>query len=66
MLGQGVQPQGWDPLADVIPLAVLQERADGLRARMHQAIALMPTHSEFIDQNCGAPDAAIAAHTINS
>ena len=66
MLGQGVQPQCWDPLADVIPLADLQKRADGLRVRMHQAIALMPTHSEFIDQNCAASDAAIAATSIHS
>jgi tryptophan 7-halogenase len=54
MLGQGVQPRRWDPLADTIPLAELQQKAVGLRARLHEAIARMPTHQQFIDSNCKA------------
>lgn len=54
MLGQGVRPQRWDPLADVIPMADLQKQADGLRGRLHQAIARMPSHPEFIEHNCKA------------
>ncbi len=54
MLGQGIKPAHWDPLADVIPLEELQKRADGLRLRLEQAIASMPTHAEFIERNCKA------------
>jgi tryptophan halogenase len=54
MLGQGVQPRHWDPLADVMPLAQAQKQAEALRARLHQAIARMPSHAEFIEHNCKA------------
>lgn len=54
MLGQGVQPQRWDPLADIMPLAELQQKAEGLRSTLHEAIARMPSHRQFIDKNCKA------------
>lgn len=54
MLGQGVSPQRWDPLADVMPLDELRNRAEGLRKKLHQAIARMPGHAEFIEHNCKA------------
>jgi tryptophan halogenase len=54
MLGQGVTPKRWDPLADAMPLADLERQAEGLRQRLHQAIARMPTHVEFIEHNCKA------------
>jgi tryptophan halogenase len=52
MLGQGVQPLRWDPLADIMPLAELQQKAEGLRSRLHEAISRMPTHQQFIEGNC--------------
>ena len=54
MLGQGVAPQRWDPLADVLPLVQLQKQAETLRLRIHQGVARMPTHVDFIAQNCKA------------
>jgi len=54
MLGQGVKPQHWDPLADALPLPELQAQADSLRARLHQAVARMPSHAQFIDKTCKA------------
>ena len=63
MLGQGIQPQHWDPLADVMPLAELQKQADSLRVRMHQAIASMPTHVEFIERHCKANAPEIVMQT---
>jgi tryptophan 7-halogenase len=54
MLGQGIRPQHWDPLADVMPLVELQKQTDGLRNNLHQAIAQMPGHAEFIERNCKA------------
>jgi tryptophan halogenase len=54
MLGQGVQPARWDPLADIMPLAELQQKADGLRSKLHAAVARMPSHQQFIENNCKA------------
>jgi tryptophan 7-halogenase len=54
MLGQGVTPRSWDPLADVMPLAQLQKHADALRTRLNQGIARMPSHIDFIAHNCKA------------
>ena len=54
MLGQGVQPQRWDPLADIMPIEELQQRAEGLRSKLHEAMARMPSHQQFIESNCKA------------
>jgi tryptophan halogenase len=54
MLGQGIKPQHWDPLADAMPLPELQAQAESLRARLHQAVGRMPGHAEFIDKSCKA------------
>ena len=54
MLGQGVSPQQWDPLANTLPIAELQAKATELRDNLHRAIARMPSHAEFIDNNCKA------------
>jgi tryptophan halogenase len=54
MLGQGVTPRHWDPLADTLPLSKLQAEADRLYERMHQGIARMPGHAEFIEKSCKA------------
>jgi tryptophan halogenase len=55
MLGQGVTPQQWDPLADTLPIAYLQKKAAEMRDGLHRAIARMPTHAQFIENNCKAP-----------
>ena len=54
MLGQGLKPQHWDPLADALPLAELQAQSASLRTRLQQGIARMPGHAEFIEKNCKA------------
>jgi tryptophan halogenase len=55
MLGQKLDPLHWDPLAEALPLPELQARATQLRDNLHRAIARMPTHAEFIANNCRAP-----------
>jgi tryptophan halogenase len=54
MHGQGIAPRHWDPLADIMPLAELQTKAMELREGMHRAIARMPSHAQFIANNCKA------------
>jgi tryptophan halogenase len=60
LLGQGVAPQQWDPLANTLPLAELQAKATELRDNLHRAIARMPRHAEFIDNNCRAGAAPVS------
>jgi tryptophan halogenase len=57
MLGQGIEPRQWDPLAETLPIAVLQKKATDMRDGLHRAIARMPSHAEFIEMNCKAPAA---------
>lgn len=54
MLGQGIVPRCWDPLADAMTLAELEAGAQSLRAKLHGAIARMPGHAQFIDKSCKA------------
>jgi len=54
MLGQGVTPKQWDPLADTLPIGELLMKATDMRERLHRAIARMPSHAEFIEKNCRA------------
>jgi tryptophan halogenase len=54
MLGQGIEPQRWDPLADIMSLAELEQKAEGLRNNLHAAVAYMPSHRQFIENNCKA------------
>ncbi|HET7817400.1 MAG TPA: tryptophan halogenase family protein [Sphingomicrobium sp.] len=54
LLGQGIRPRRWDPLADAIP----DDQAQPLLARMapfiRSAAERMPTHQQFIDAHCSA------------
>jgi tryptophan 7-halogenase len=56
MLGQKLDPLHWDPLAEALPIAELQAKASQLRDSLHRGIARMPSHAEFIEKNCRAPD----------
>ena len=55
LLGQHIEPEHWDPIADTLPLAELLGNSTALREKMHAAIARMPTHAQFIDNSCKAP-----------
>jgi tryptophan halogenase len=55
MLGQGIKPEQWDPLANVQPIAELKMKASEFREGLHRAVARMPSHAQFIDNNCKAP-----------
>ena len=54
LLGQHIEPERWDPLAETIPMQELQGNSVALRDKLHRAIARMPTHAQFIENSCKA------------
>jgi tryptophan halogenase len=56
LMGQGVVPASYDPLADAIDPAVLERIMSGMRESIRRTTASLPTHLEFIRKHCRAPD----------
>jgi tryptophan halogenase len=61
MLGQGIMPADYDPMADQIGEAQLAEFLANLRTIISRSVASLPTHEEYLRQHCPAPDAATVA-----
>ncbi len=61
MLGQGIMPQGHHPLADQISAEDLREFLSTLEALIQREVAQMPSHADFIAQQCAAPDNSLQA-----
>lgn len=57
-LGQGIVPQRAPALAHMRGAVPVAERMAQVRAAMAEAVATMPSHSEFIARHCAAPQAA--------
>lgn len=60
MLGQGITPTGYDPMADQKPIQELAAQLAGMRAVIKRAVDVMPTHQQFIDRHCRAYEPAAA------
>jgi tryptophan halogenase len=54
LMGQGVMPESYDPLADAMDEAFLRQSLAKLRAYIRQAADAMPSHREFLARNCPA------------
>ena len=48
LLGQGIRPRTWDPLAQTTPLANMRSALTGMAAEMRARVQALPTHREFI------------------
>lgn len=55
MLGQGIEPAGYDPLTESIPPVDLDRVLRGMRGAIAKAADEMPAHGRFIAQYRGAP-----------
>jgi tryptophan halogenase len=51
LVGQGVYPQRYHPLADALPEAQLDEFLDNIRTLIDRAVAGMPGHADFIERH---------------
>jgi tryptophan halogenase len=54
MLGQGIDPKGFDPLAEMLDLATTQRHLAAMRKSIADAVAAMPMHRDFIELHCRA------------
>lgn len=55
LIGQGVVPQGYHPLADQIAPAELGEYLETIELLYAREAGRMPSHAEFIARHCAAP-----------
>ncbi|MBY6186823.1 tryptophan 7-halogenase [Marinobacter hydrocarbonoclasticus] len=59
LLGQGMTPQSWNPMADGVSEAQLSEYLANLRTLMDHTVAGLPEHQRFLERYCragGVPD----------
>jgi tryptophan halogenase len=54
MLGQGIDPHGYDPLVDSLPIENLRRFVQHAKDVVSKTAQAMPLHQAFIDQNCRA------------
>jgi tryptophan halogenase len=54
LIGQGVLPQRWHPIVDLLDDAEIASLVDGTRALLQRAAAAMPSHEDFIAKHCAA------------
>lgn len=61
MLGQGLMPEQYHPVVNMMSDAELSSFLDDLRNGIEKRVSMMPTHEKFIDYYCKAGDVASAA-----
>lgn len=66
LMGQEVWPDYHDPIVDRHPPGDIQALLDSMRAEIKGASEYMPTHDEFIERNCKAPDPDYVVHPARS
>jgi tryptophan 7-halogenase len=54
LLGQGIEPSGYDPLADVLGIEEAGAALGYLRSKIAAAVATLPRHGQFVAEHCRA------------
>lgn len=60
LFGQGIEPEGRDPLADAFDLDLVDSRCADFRQRIDGAVASMGSHATFIRNYCAATESVAA------
>jgi tryptophan halogenase len=60
LLGQGITPEAYDPLADAFDLDLVDSKCADFKHRIDGAVAAMPSHREFIAGYCAAAESVAA------
>lgn len=64
MLGQGIEPEAYDPMVDSVPPFDADRILSTMRKVIADTVTAMPTHQQFIDRHCKAGEAVrLAAMT---
>ena len=58
MVGQGLKPKGWDPMADVMSEDLLRARMNEIRAVIARSVESMPDHMAFVADRVARVQAA--------
>jgi tryptophan 7-halogenase len=56
LLGQGIEPRTYDPLADMLDVAETRAAFGQALAVIRAGVDTLPTHRRFIDEHCRSPD----------
>ena len=60
LLGQGLSPHSYDPLADSFDLDRIDAQCADFKSRVEGAVAAMPSHKEFISSYCATSESVAA------
>ncbi|MES2442431.1 MAG: tryptophan halogenase family protein [Pseudomonadota bacterium] len=60
MMGQGITPRAWHPIAEKLRDDELARFLGGIRADVAKTVASLPQHAAYVAQYCGAPRASAA------
>ncbi len=56
MMGQGIEPQSWHPIAEKLSPDELDRFMAGLRESVARTAATLPDHHAYVARYCGAPE----------
>lgn len=54
MYGQGLRPQSYHPLVDILPKDEIAQRLASIKAVIERSADYMPSHEQFIQEHCAA------------
>ena len=63
-VGQGVAPEGYDRLADNLPLEVMLREMQDQRRRISERVDAMPSHADFVRDYCAGEHPVRAESTV--
>ena len=53
-LGQGLMPEGYNPLVDIYPDHEVKDFLDGIQEVIRKCVDVMPRHADYIAKHCAA------------
>jgi tryptophan 7-halogenase len=53
-LGQNLEPQDYDPLADVLDEGEVKAALSRMRSMIMQGVETLPTHANYVEKHCSA------------
>ena len=59
MLGQGITPRQYHPVADLMGDAELSQFLDGIKSSVDRTVKQLPMHQAYVEKYCKAPDASV-------